>query len=137
MRYPCPCCGYLTLSEPPGSYGICPVCFWEDDPVQLRYPEAPVGANGGLSLIDAQRNFARFGAMDEQFKQNVRPPAKDEPIDETWRPFDPERDGVRGSSEPSSGLEYFYAISPERKIEHPAVAHLVEQARQDLFGAAS
>ncbi len=27
-RFPCPCCGFLTLpEEPPGTYDICPVCF--------------------------------------------------------------------------------------------------------------
>ena len=28
--YCCPCCGYPTLGEPP-SYGICPICSWQDD----------------------------------------------------------------------------------------------------------
>ena len=23
---PSPCCGYLTLEQPPGSYDICPIC---------------------------------------------------------------------------------------------------------------
>ncbi|WP_328961849.1 CPCC family cysteine-rich protein [Streptomyces virginiae] len=27
-RYPCPCCGHRGLDEIPGSYSICPVCFW-------------------------------------------------------------------------------------------------------------
>ncbi|UOX88817.1 hypothetical protein MUY14_45345 [Amycolatopsis sp. FBCC-B4732] len=40
--YPCPCCGHLAFGEPPGSYGICGVCFWEDDPVQLRCDRAQV-----------------------------------------------------------------------------------------------
>ncbi|WP_442944423.1 CPCC family cysteine-rich protein [Nostoc sp.] len=27
--YPCPCCGYKTLNiKPPGTYLICPICFW-------------------------------------------------------------------------------------------------------------
>ncbi|MFI5753623.1 CPCC family cysteine-rich protein [Streptomyces sp. NPDC051569] len=28
--YPCPCCGHRVLDAMPGSYEICPVCFWED-----------------------------------------------------------------------------------------------------------
>lgn len=28
--YPCPCCGYKTLSEQ-GEYDICNICYWEDD----------------------------------------------------------------------------------------------------------
>jgi len=43
--YPCPCCGYLVFTEPPGSYDICSICFWEDDPVhsssQRPLPVAP------------------------------------------------------------------------------------------------
>lgn len=40
-RYPCPCCGHLVFEDPPGSYEICPVCFWEDEPL-----------DGGGRLID-------------------------------------------------------------------------------------
>ncbi|MBD2546814.1 CPCC family cysteine-rich protein, partial [Planktothricoides raciborskii] len=30
--YPCPCCGYHTLTAPPPeTYSICPICCWEDD----------------------------------------------------------------------------------------------------------
>ena len=36
MRYACPCCSYYTFEEKPsGTYYICPVCYWEDDIVQL------------------------------------------------------------------------------------------------------
>jgi hypothetical protein len=35
VRYPCPCCGCLTIVSfdhgPPGTHAICPVCSWEDD----------------------------------------------------------------------------------------------------------
>ena len=44
-EYPCPACGYLAFDEPIGSYAICGVCGWEDDPVQLRYPLDGGGAN--------------------------------------------------------------------------------------------
>jgi hypothetical protein len=31
MKYTCPCC-YKTLGEePPDTYEICEICFWEDD----------------------------------------------------------------------------------------------------------
>jgi hypothetical protein len=71
--YPCPCCGHLTLGEPPGSYEGCPVCFWEDDVVQLRWPTWAGGANKP-ALIDAQRNFAAFGACEERFLTPDRAP---------------------------------------------------------------
>lgn len=36
MKHKCPCCGYYTFDEKPsGTYDICEVCFWEDDPIQL------------------------------------------------------------------------------------------------------
>lgn len=33
MKYPCPCCGNLTLPVKPEDAVafICPVCFWEND----------------------------------------------------------------------------------------------------------
>lgn len=50
IRFPCPCCGYLTLTEPHyGTFVICDVCFWEDDDVQLLYPDSAVGANASNS----------------------------------------------------------------------------------------
>ena len=40
----CPCCGNHTLSEV-GEYEVCPICFWEDDPVQLSDLNYVGGAN--------------------------------------------------------------------------------------------
>jgi len=58
-KYPCPCCGNIVHDQPPGSYSICPVCTWEDDIIQLRWPDYSGGANGP-SLIAAQSSF--FGS---------------------------------------------------------------------------
>ena len=44
-----------------------------------------------------------------------------------------EQYNVRPIAELSEVRERFYAISPERKIKHPAVAHIVERAKDDLF----
>ena len=77
-RYPCRCCGYYTLDEEPvGSYEICPVCFWEDDPVQDRDPEFAGGANEP-SLNEARRNFRELGACEARLLPYVRPPRQDE-----------------------------------------------------------
>lgn len=39
QKFVCPCCGHRTLTEkPPGTYNICQVCFWEDDPIQFKIP---------------------------------------------------------------------------------------------------
>ncbi|MCB9870136.1 MAG: hydrolase [Planctomycetes bacterium] len=77
--HPCACCGYLTLSEPGhDSYDICPICFWEDDPVQVSDPEIPGGANR-VSLRQARANFAAFGACERDAIRHVRAPLPDEP----------------------------------------------------------
>ncbi|MFC8032437.1 CPCC family cysteine-rich protein [Streptomyces griseoincarnatus] len=62
--HPCPCRGHRVLDAMPGSYEICPVCFWEDDGVQFRWPTMSGGANK-VSLIEAQRNYQDFGACDQ------------------------------------------------------------------------
>ncbi|WP_285790555.1 CPCC family cysteine-rich protein [Micromonospora sp. NBRC 101691] len=76
--YACPCCGYLTLAER-GGYEICDVCFWEDDG-QDDHDAAHVrgGPNRNLSLLDARRNFAKYGASDPKDLEHVRPPRPDE-----------------------------------------------------------
>jgi hypothetical protein len=92
-RYPCPCCGHLVFKEPPGSYNICPICFWEDDPVQLRWPTFGGGANRP-SLIEAQAEYGATGAMEQRFLGNVRGAAEDEPLEPGWRPVDSAMDNV-------------------------------------------
>ncbi|MDD5070870.1 MAG: CPCC family cysteine-rich protein [Candidatus Omnitrophica bacterium] len=72
MKYTCPCCGYKTFDEaPPGTYLICPICFWEDDPGQFEDPNYEGGANV-VSLRQAQKNFIEFGACDKKMIKNVR-----------------------------------------------------------------
>lgn len=56
MSHPCPCCGFLTIDDPPGSYEICVICGWEEDPVQSANPCTGGGANSE-SLAQAQDNF--------------------------------------------------------------------------------
>jgi hypothetical protein len=77
-KYACPCCGYLTLGEkPPGTYDICPVCFWEDDGVQF-YDENYEGGANRVCLKVAKKNFLNFGAIDVIFINRVRSPNEDE-----------------------------------------------------------
>ncbi|WP_433180621.1 CPCC family cysteine-rich protein [Actinoallomurus sp. CA-150999] len=76
--YPCPCCGYHTLDER-GMYEICPVCFWEDDGQDEHdADEVRGGPNRGLSLTQARRNFATFGASERRRLPNVRDPLPEE-----------------------------------------------------------
>lgn len=78
MKFPCPCCGWYTLDhEADGSYDICPVCYWEDDPVQLEEPDCEGGANR-LSLNQSRRNYREFGACEERLIPFTRDPFPDE-----------------------------------------------------------
>ncbi|TAG91804.1 MAG: hypothetical protein EAZ20_03055 [Bacteroidetes bacterium] len=86
-KFACPCCGHKTFTEQPnGTYIICPVCFWEDDPIQLNNPDYEGGANK-ISLKQAQKNFIEFGACDLDMKQNVRQANLEEPKDKNWKPY--------------------------------------------------
>ena len=58
----CPCCGYQTLPEGrPGSYEMCPVCHWLDDPIQFGDAEF-VSDTNHVSLTEARENFREHGA---------------------------------------------------------------------------
>ncbi len=78
LNYQCPCCGYYTFAQKPnGSYDICPVCFWEDDPIQLKDATYEGGANK-VSLAQAHRNFLSFGACEKEMLPHVRKPFANE-----------------------------------------------------------
>lgn len=78
----CPCCGYCTLSEAqPGSYEVCPVCHWMDDPIQFSDVEY-VSDTNHVSLRTARENFERVGAASEAVLDDTREP--DEPRDPNW-----------------------------------------------------
>lgn len=78
MTYACPCCNNLPLSEqPPGTYEVCPVCYWEDDPIQYTDDEYEGGANS-VSLRAARENYLQFGACSEDVRSEVRKPKADE-----------------------------------------------------------
>ena len=82
----CPCCGYRTLSGARAAQPVCPICWWEDDRIQLGNPLLRGGANT-VSLAEAQLYFITAGVSDPRFSAHVRPPAEDEP-DPDWRPLD-------------------------------------------------
>lgn len=54
-------------------YDICPVCFWEKDKAQERDPDYADGANS-ISLNEARKNYAEFGACEKRFAEKVRKP---------------------------------------------------------------
>lgn len=81
--YPCLCCGYKTLpKEPPGSYEICPICFWEDSVPDESWRHA---SSNGVGLIQAQRNFIAFGACAHQWLDAVRRPTQDDERNPDWQ----------------------------------------------------
>lgn len=102
-KFTCPSCGFRTLSDSPGSFDICKVCFWEDDPVQLLDPWYAGGANK-VSLVEAQQNYREHGVSEPRFKEHVRAPLPTETRDETWRPA-VESDRVRVTTPARLGRE--------------------------------
>ena len=62
-KYRCPVCGKHYFEEI-GAYEICPVCGWEDDPVQRREPDLRGGANE-MSLYEAIEAYREGAETDE------------------------------------------------------------------------
>lgn len=91
MTYPCPCCGYLMFPGLPGTNSICRICFWHDDACSLRFAGVAIGPNR-VSLVDAQKNFASFGAKEWRCRRHVRAPTRADVRDPAWRPIDPALD---------------------------------------------
>lgn len=101
-KFPCPCCGYRVFRYQPGHHEVCPICRWEDNLAQLRFPLMPGGANP-VSLADAQKNFFELGCASRQATGDSREPYAHEQRDDQWRPLDPERDNIE---EPERGIKY-------------------------------
>jgi hypothetical protein len=77
-KFQCPCCGYYTLiEEPPGTYEICTVCDWEDDPVQYDNSDFRGGANE-MSLNEVRESYLKIGAKSQEHLGHVRLPLDDE-----------------------------------------------------------
>lgn len=79
----CQCCGYRTITT---SFDICRICCWEDDPAQTKDPDGPYGANL-VSLRQAQKNFAEFGACDRARLPDATPPLDEDERDPDWKPL--------------------------------------------------
>lgn len=69
-REQCPCCDYISLPER-GSYLICPICFWEDDGLDVDNLDIGSAPNKGISLREARKNFNEFGACEESMIKNT------------------------------------------------------------------
>jgi hypothetical protein len=60
-----------------GHYDICPVCFWEDDPLQSQNEIFAGGANK-MSLREARQNYKLCGAVSSDVLKHVRKPTSEE-----------------------------------------------------------
>jgi hypothetical protein len=101
-KYPCPCCGYLVFTTQPGSYQVCPICLWQDNLAQLRFPLMP-GAANVVSLQTAQHNFMDCGAAEKRNRDAGREPVPGERREDGWRPLDTDNDNIE---EPQRGVAY-------------------------------
>lgn len=68
--YQCPCCDYFTLPER-DNYIVCPVCFWENEGINVDNLDLESGANQGITLRQGRINFLNFGACDKDMVSNV------------------------------------------------------------------
>lgn len=101
--YPCPSCGFLVFSDPPGSYEICPLCGWEDDHVQLAFPGMRGGANKDSLAAHQCAAVERFPLGIASLGEFMRSP--------NWRPLRPGE--VAQSNQPADGRSYFNAAAEE------------------------
>jgi hypothetical protein len=62
---------------------LCPVCFWEDAPGDARY-----NGSNQVSLVEAQRNFAEFGACERAYRSTVRNALPEESRSPYWLTID-------------------------------------------------
>ncbi len=100
--YPCPCCGYLVFEHAPGNHEVCPVCGWEDDLAQLRFPLMAGSANV-VSLESAQKNYTVYGVAERKNQGTTRGPLEGDVRDTGWRQLDTGRDNIE---QPQRGVDY-------------------------------
>jgi hypothetical protein len=101
-KFPCPCCGYRVFVYQPGGHEKCPICGWEDDLAQLRFPRLPGSANH-VSLEEAQQNYQHIGAAERRYIADCRRPFADEFREREWRVLDSSHDNIE---EPGRGTNY-------------------------------
>ena len=66
----CPCCDYYSLPER-GSYLICPICYWEDDGMDIDDLDSPSGPNHGITLREGRSSFESIGACEKEMLKHV------------------------------------------------------------------
>lgn len=101
-KYPCPACGHLVNDQMPGNHEVCPICGWQDELAQLRFPLMP-GNGNRVTLQEAQINYMKHGAAERSNKGQTREPFHFEGRDQGWRPLDEARDNIE---HPHRGEDY-------------------------------
>jgi hypothetical protein len=131
-KFTCPCCGYKTIDSD-GNYDICAICFWEDDPFQ-KMNVYDLGANK-VPLVEAQKNYIRYGACEKQSTDVVRKPTKDDKRDPNWKSINDDMYELKLACR--KFIEGIYSIA---ELEHNLswigvpedIAGLVKQTENDL-----
>lgn len=54
----CPVCGKYNFKE---DFDVCPVCYWQNDRVQMEYPDMH-GANS-MTIGEARENYKKYGMV--------------------------------------------------------------------------
>ncbi len=80
----CPCCGYQVVSD---SFEICKICGWEYDPYGQNINPDEGGGPNPMTLREAQRNYASFGAKGERYLDMVRAPTAGDRRHPQWKPL--------------------------------------------------
>ena len=83
----------------PGLHHVCPICGWEDNLVQLRFP----GSCNTVSLEDGQKNYIDCGAAERRNAGTTRVPVEGEEVEAGWRLLDPSIDNIE---QPERGQNY-------------------------------
>ena len=68
-KFQCSCCDYFTLEER-GGYEVCPICFWEDDGMDIDEADTHSGPNH-ITLREGRQNFKKLGACDSAMVKNI------------------------------------------------------------------
>lgn len=84
-RIACEVCGYYTLFRNSAEHSeVCPVCYWEDDPLHAKDHRCQ-GSCNGQTMEEAQTNYSKVGAcciaelpyvrfpLAEEFPENQKP----------------------------------------------------------------
>lgn len=69
IKKQCPCCDYFTLDSR-NDYEICPICFWEDDGLEINNLDE-ISLPNRITLKQWRENFLTYWACDKEMIDNV------------------------------------------------------------------